>query len=177
MEALKVRPEENVRPEEQGLAESPVQHTAERCWRGFEGGHWQRAIDVRDFIVRNRHALRGRRILPRRAISRAPRRSGRSCGRISRRSGARACWTSTRRRRPRCSPTSPAGSTATTRSSSACRPTVRSAARFSRPAGCAWSKPASRPRASKPTRRCTRPSHTIARPTTTACSTPIRRRS
>ena len=53
MEALKVRPEENVRPEEQGLAESPVQHTAERCWRGFEGGHWQRAIDVRDFIVRN----------------------------------------------------------------------------------------------------------------------------
>lgn len=24
-----------------------------RCWRGFEGGRWQRAIDVRDFIVRN----------------------------------------------------------------------------------------------------------------------------
>ena len=72
MEALKVRPEENVRPEEQGLAESPVQHTAERCWRGFERGRWQRAIDVRDFIVRNRHALRRRRILPRRAVGAHP---------------------------------------------------------------------------------------------------------
>ena len=30
-----------------------MQHSAEQCWRGFEGGHWQRAIDVRDFIVRN----------------------------------------------------------------------------------------------------------------------------
>src|SRR3954452_16900760 len=53
MEALKVRPEENVGPVEQDADESPVQHSAERCWRGFEGGHWQRAIDVRDFIVRN----------------------------------------------------------------------------------------------------------------------------
>src|SRR5690349_2531152 len=25
----------------------------QRCWRGFEGGRWMRAIDVRDFIVRN----------------------------------------------------------------------------------------------------------------------------
>src|SRR6478672_5202558 len=24
-----------------------------RCWRGFEGGRWQRTIDLRDFIVRN----------------------------------------------------------------------------------------------------------------------------
>ena len=23
------------------------------CWRGFEAGRWRRAIDVRDFIVRN----------------------------------------------------------------------------------------------------------------------------
>ena len=24
-----------------------------KCWRGFQGGQWQRSIDVRDFIVRN----------------------------------------------------------------------------------------------------------------------------
>ena len=71
----------------------------------------------------------------------------------------------------------PARSTATTRSSSACRPTSRSAAPSSRPAACAWSRPASRPPASRPIRRCTRPSRNTARRTTTASSTPIRRRS
>src|SRR4051812_27842438 len=24
-----------------------------RCWRGFEEGRWQQAIDVRDFVIRN----------------------------------------------------------------------------------------------------------------------------
>jgi formate C-acetyltransferase len=34
----------NVRPSDTGN---------QRCWRGFEGGRWMQAIDVRDFIVRN----------------------------------------------------------------------------------------------------------------------------
>ena len=60
------------------------------------------------------------------------------------RNGERACWTSKPRHRPRYSPTRPAGSTATTRSSSVCRRTVRSVARSFPPAACAWWKQASR---------------------------------
>ena len=37
----------------EGISVSPSDTGNQRCWRGFEGGRWMQAIDVRDFIVRN----------------------------------------------------------------------------------------------------------------------------
>ena len=37
----------------EGINVSPSDPGNQRSWRGFEGGRWMRAIDVRDFIVRN----------------------------------------------------------------------------------------------------------------------------
>jgi formate C-acetyltransferase len=37
----------------EGINVSPSDTGNQRSWRGFEGGRWMRAIDVRDFIVRN----------------------------------------------------------------------------------------------------------------------------
>ena len=37
----------------EGINVSPSDTGNQRCWRGFEGGRWMQAIDVRDFIVRN----------------------------------------------------------------------------------------------------------------------------
>lgn len=37
----------------EGVSVNLSQHETQRGWRKFEGGRWQQAIDVRDFIVRN----------------------------------------------------------------------------------------------------------------------------
>jgi formate C-acetyltransferase len=37
----------------EGINVSATERAGSPCWRGFEGGTWQRTIDVRDFIVRN----------------------------------------------------------------------------------------------------------------------------
>ena len=37
----------------QDLAAAPAGQGEARAWRSFEPGRWERAIDVRDFIVRN----------------------------------------------------------------------------------------------------------------------------
>ena len=109
------------------------------CWRDFKPGDWRNSIDVRDFIVRNVTPYAGDEIFLA-APPTAPRRSGPSCSPISRTSERRACSPSTRKRHRPCWRTRPAISIATTKSSSACRPTSRSSARFFRMAGCAWSR-------------------------------------
>ena len=87
---------------------------SDHCWRDFKAGDWCRAIDVRDFIVRNVTPYDGDETFLVGPPT-ARRRSGRSCNLISKRSARRACWTSMRRRlRPSLRMTQ-ARSTATTR--------------------------------------------------------------
>ena len=69
----------------EGVNLTPAEHGG-RCWRGFEEGRWQRAIDVRDFILRNVTPYDGDETFLVGPTRRAPRRSGRSCSPISRRS-------------------------------------------------------------------------------------------
>ena len=146
-------------------------------WKGFRPGGWSNSINVRDFIVRNVTPYTGERGLPRRRIAAHKGRLGETAAVFrGREEEGRAGGRCSRRRRP-CSPTRPAISTATTRSSSDFRPTSRSSGRSSRSAVCEWSRPASRPPASNRIRPCTRLSRSTASRTMTASSTPIRRRS
>ena len=71
--------------------------SSEDCWRGFKPGDWRSAIDVRDFIVRNVTPYDGDEKFPGRAIASAPRRCGTSFSPISRTSRRRACSPSTRK--------------------------------------------------------------------------------
>ena len=43
----------------QDQALPPVEERQSRAWRSFNPGRWQKAIDVRDFIVRNVTAYDG----------------------------------------------------------------------------------------------------------------------
>ena len=113
----------------EGVSVESGQLRESKAWRGFEPGRWQAAIDVRDFIVRNVTPYDGDESFLVGPSARTTGCLGQACSPTSRRNGAKACWTSTPRRRRPCSPMRPARSIATTRSSSACRPISRSAVR------------------------------------------------
>ncbi len=118
----------------EGISWNPAELRAGRAWRDFNPGRWESAIDVRDFIVRNAVSVRWRRRLPSRAVGPDAGGLGQAAtvfpGGAAKRRAGRRCRDALHRPRACARATS----IATTRSSSACRPTSRSAARFS-PAG------------------------------------------
>ncbi len=134
------------------------------CWRRFKPGTWCTAIDVRDFIVRNVTPYARRREISGRRRRSAPRRSGPSCSPISRRRRKKgvlavdaqiavdAAGAQGRLHRPR----QRGDRRAADRSAVQARdlPVRRLAHGRGRPQGR---------RASRPIRRCTRPSRSIAR--------------
>ena len=155
-----------------------TQHDHRGRWRdSIKRGDWCRAIDVRDFIVRNVSPYSGDEDFLAGSSS-AQRRSGRSCNLISRRNERRASSPSTRKTPP----------TMLAHEARLHRSRQRSDCRVAdRPAVQAGHLPVRRPahgrggpeggRFRGRIRRSTRPSRNTAKPTTTACSTLIRRRS